>query len=136
MPARTPAALDELAEIAAENPGHRIWRETTYDGIRYIAQRLHLGSHPHTLVTKSLPSCAPRSTRASRSALTTQRSGKSALLRRDLMRTHGHPCPLGSAADAGGSPVVTLPTVRNVPERPGGQHQLSTLSGTDGSNPA
>jgi len=59
MPARTPpppaAAPDELAEIAAENPRHRVWRETTYDGIRYIAQSLDLGIHPHTLVTRSLP---------------------------------------------------------------------------------
>jgi hypothetical protein len=54
MPARTPsppaAASDELAEIAAENPRHRIWRETTYDGIRYIAQSLDLGVHPASLV--------------------------------------------------------------------------------------
>jgi hypothetical protein len=59
MPARTPsppaAAPDELAEIAAENPCHRVWRETTCDGIRYIAQSLDLGVHPHTLVTRSLP---------------------------------------------------------------------------------
>jgi hypothetical protein len=36
MPARTRAALDELAEIAAGNPGHCSWREATYDGIRYF----------------------------------------------------------------------------------------------------
>jgi len=80
MPARTPsppaAAPDELAEIAAENPGHRIWRETTYDGIHYIAQSLDLGIHPHTLVTKSLPELRAVLTASRPQRLTTQRSGE------------------------------------------------------------
>jgi hypothetical protein len=56
MPASTPSAADtsELDEIAAENPRHYIWRERTYDGIRYIARGQDLGIHPHTLVAKSL----------------------------------------------------------------------------------
>jgi hypothetical protein len=49
------AALGATPADVAENPHHRVWRETTYDGIRYIAQSLDLGIHPHTLVTRSLP---------------------------------------------------------------------------------
>jgi hypothetical protein len=57
MPARTPQTADtsELDSIAADHPRHHIWRETTHDGVRYIASGRDLSVHPYTLVAKSLP---------------------------------------------------------------------------------
>jgi len=46
------AAGDEASRSEA---AAQLRLETTYDGIRYIAQSLDLGIHPHTPVTKSLP---------------------------------------------------------------------------------
>lgn len=56
MPARTPQTADtsELDSIAADHPCHHIWRETTHDGVRYIASGRDLSVHPHTLVARSL----------------------------------------------------------------------------------
>jgi hypothetical protein len=42
---------DELASLQADFPQFRIWRETTCQGTKYIARRLHPDIHPHTLVT-------------------------------------------------------------------------------------
>jgi hypothetical protein len=46
---------DELALTAAGYPAFRLWRETGYDGTRYIARARSLTTHPHTVVTGSLP---------------------------------------------------------------------------------
>jgi hypothetical protein len=52
-----PAAADpdELALIAAGYPAFSLWRETGYDGTRYIARARSLTTHPHAVVTGSLP---------------------------------------------------------------------------------
>lgn len=41
----------ELARLQDEFTGFRIWRETNGERTRYVAQRLHPGHHPHTVVT-------------------------------------------------------------------------------------
>jgi cytosine/adenosine deaminase-related metal-dependent hydrolase len=46
----TPIA-DELASLREEFSSFRIWREAHGERARYVAQRLHPGLHPHTVVT-------------------------------------------------------------------------------------
>ncbi|HUZ24784.1 MAG TPA: hypothetical protein VMV07_13585 [Streptosporangiaceae bacterium] len=53
--AEPPADADELALVAAGFPAVRLWRETTGDGTRYVARALSLHTHPHAVVTGSLP---------------------------------------------------------------------------------
>ena len=53
--AEPPADADELALVAAGYPAFRLWRETTGDGTRYVARALSLHTHPHAVVTGSLP---------------------------------------------------------------------------------
>jgi hypothetical protein len=52
------AELDPLAQVAAENPEFRIWRETTSLGTRYICRSLDLRVNPYTLVTIDLDEMA------------------------------------------------------------------------------
>jgi len=49
---------DELALVAAGFPAFRLWRETTGDGTRYVARARSLRTHPHAVVTGSLPELA------------------------------------------------------------------------------
>ena len=44
-------ASDELASLRGEFPGFRIWREANGERIRYVAQRVRSGHHPHSVVT-------------------------------------------------------------------------------------
>jgi SAM-dependent methyltransferase len=53
LPPATSPECDELAERAAEYPGHRISREVTGDRIRYVACSVRPGSRPHTVITTS-----------------------------------------------------------------------------------
>jgi len=52
---RTPASTlplpDPLPALQADFPAFRIWRETIYGRVRYIAHSPHLGLHPHTVIT-------------------------------------------------------------------------------------
>jgi hypothetical protein len=43
-----------LTALRADFPQFRIWREVTGDRCRYVAQRLHPGTAPHTVVTADL----------------------------------------------------------------------------------
>jgi hypothetical protein len=52
--AAEPADPDELAMVAAGYPAFDLWRETTYDGTRYIARARSLRTHPHAVITGSL----------------------------------------------------------------------------------
>ena len=60
MTGAEPAAADpdELALVAAGFPGFRLWRETTGDGTRFVACARSLRTHPHAVVTGSLPELA------------------------------------------------------------------------------
>jgi hypothetical protein len=55
-----PAATDpdELALVAAGFPAFSLWREITGDGTRYVARATSLATHPHAVVTGSLPELA------------------------------------------------------------------------------
>jgi MFS family permease len=41
--------------LREEFPAFRIWREANGERTRYVAQRLHPGTRPHTVVTAGLP---------------------------------------------------------------------------------
>jgi hypothetical protein len=53
-PAADTGEQDLLAQVTAENPEFRIWRETTALGTRYICRSLDLRLNPYTLVTVDL----------------------------------------------------------------------------------
>lgn len=57
-PAADGGEQDLLAQVAAENPEFRIWRETTALGTRYICRSLDLRLNPYTLVTVDLDEIA------------------------------------------------------------------------------
>ena len=42
---------DPLPALRAEFPAFRIWRETLWDRVRYIARSPHLDLNPHTVIT-------------------------------------------------------------------------------------
>jgi cytosine/adenosine deaminase-related metal-dependent hydrolase len=46
-----PPIADELVSLREEFSSFRIWREAHGERARYVAQRLHPGLHPHTVVT-------------------------------------------------------------------------------------
>jgi hypothetical protein len=50
-PISTLPLRDPLPALQAEFPGHRIWRESLYGRIRYVARSLHLDLNPHTVIT-------------------------------------------------------------------------------------
>jgi hypothetical protein len=40
-----------VAALRAEFPAFRIWRELVVGQVRYVACRLHPGTHPHTVIS-------------------------------------------------------------------------------------
>jgi hypothetical protein len=53
-----PGDPDELALTAAGFPAFLLWRETTWDGTRYVARARSLATHPHAVVTADLAELA------------------------------------------------------------------------------
>src|SRR5260370_38015988 len=52
--AQMPASIDDLAELRADFPGYKIWREPLPGRARYIARSQRHGLNPHTVVTSDL----------------------------------------------------------------------------------
>ena len=55
MPDRPDAMAADLDSLREEFPAFRIWRDANGERTRYVAQRLHPGTRPHTVVTADLP---------------------------------------------------------------------------------
>jgi hypothetical protein len=51
LPDHYAEAEEQLASLRADFPQFRIWREDIVGTVRYVACRLHPGTHPHTVVT-------------------------------------------------------------------------------------
>jgi hypothetical protein len=61
-PQHAPCDPDELALIEAGFPAFRFWRETTWNGVRYVARGVDLSIHPHTVVAADLTELAAQLT--------------------------------------------------------------------------